>query len=167
MKLDWPRIETDGAWITLGVDKDLNKALDLLKANTIKFLSERDNVSDGQATETMIANWDCRVSQVVNINKGLHCFSAKTANERREIEALPKAETGAYLVTAGIDTDLNKAMDQASWAMIELLQTEKQLSRLDAYGLASMVMDCRLAPPSQEQKEVYCLVPKSVWVASR
>ena len=62
---------------------------------------------------------------------------------------------------------MNKAMDQASWAMIDLLEKQKQLTRLDAYGLASMVMDCRLAPPTQEQKEVYCLVPKSVWVASR
>ncbi len=167
MKLDWPRLETNDAWITVGIDRDLNKALDLLKVQTVKFVAERDKAGDDQATKTMIANWDCRVSQVVNINKGLHCFNAKTTDAKREIEALPEAETGAYLVTAGKDADLNKAMDQASWAMIELLQTQKQLSRLDAYGLASMVMDCRLAAPSQEQKEVYCLVPKSVWVASR
>jgi hypothetical protein len=42
--------------------------------------------------------------------------------------------------------------------MIDLLEKQKQLTRLDAYGLASMVMDCRLALPTQEQKEVYCLV---------
>jgi len=167
MKLDWPRLETNDAWITVGIDRDLNKALDLLKVQTVKFVAERDKAGDDQATKTMIANWDCRVSQVVNINKGLHCFNAKTRDAKREIESLPETETGAYLVTAGKDADLNKAMDQASWAMIELLQTQKQLSRLDAYGLASMVMDCRLAAPSQEQKEVYCLVPKSVWVASR
>ena len=167
MKLDWPRLETNDAWITVGIDRDLNKALDLLKVQTVKFVAERDKAGDDQATKTMIANWDCRVSQVVNINKGLHCFNAKTTDAKRQIEALPETETGAYLVTAGKDADLNKAMDQASWAMIELLQTQKQLSRLDAYGLASMVMDCRLAAPSQEQKEVYCLVPKSVWVASR
>jgi acetamidase/formamidase len=165
MKLDWPRIETQDAWITLGIDKDLNKALDLLKAQTVKLLVERNKVSEEQATKTMMANWDCRVSQVVDVNKGLHCFTAKSA--RRRIEALPKAETGAYLVTVGSDADLNKAMDQASWAMIELLEKQKKLSRLDAYGLASMVMDCRLAGPSQEQKQVHCLVPKSVWVASR
>ena len=58
-------------------------------------------------------------------------------------------------------------MDDASWAMIDLLQKEKRLSRLDAYGLASMVMDCRLAAPIGEQKAVHCLVPKSTWVASR
>ena len=59
------------------------------------------------------------------------------------------------------------AAADASWAMIELLQTQKGLSRLDAYSLASMVMDCRLAQPSGAQKAVHCLVPKSTWVASR
>jgi acetamidase/formamidase len=165
MKLDWPRIETKDAWITVGIDKDLNKALDLLKGQTVKLLVERNKLSEDQAAKTMMASWDCRVSQVVDINKGLHCFTAKSG--RRQIETLPKAENRAYLVTIGTDTDLNKAMDQASWAMIELLEKEKKLTRLDAYGLASMVMDCRLAAPSQEQKQVHCLVPKSVWVASR
>jgi acetamidase/formamidase len=165
MKLDWPRIETQDAWITLGIDKDLNKALDLLKAQTVKLLIERNKVGEDQAAKTMMANWDCRVSQVVDVNKGLHCFTAKAG--RRQIETLPKAENRAYLVTVGTDSDLNKAMDQASWAMIELLEKQKKLTRLDAYGLASMVMDCRLAAPSQEQKQVHCLVPKSVWVASR
>ena len=71
------------------------------------------------------------------------------------------------LVTVARDANLHKAMDDASWAMIELLQSDKKLSRLDAYGLASMVMDCRLAAPAGAQKAVHCLVPKSTWVASR
>jgi acetamidase/formamidase len=115
----------------------------------------------------MMASWDCRVTQVVDINKGLHCFTAKNANIKRKIEALPERDNKTYLVTVGRDADLNKAMDDASWAMIELLQSEKKLTRLDAYGLASMVMDCRLAAPSQAEKAVHCLVPKSTWVASR
>ena len=83
------------------------------------------------------------------------------------IEALPAAENKTYLVTVGKDADLNKAMDDASWAMIELLEKQKGLSKLDAYGLASMVMDCRLASPTGAQRAVHCLVPKSTWVASR
>ena len=163
MKLDWPRVETKDAWITVGIDKDLNKALDMLKANTAKYIAERDGVSEDLAAKTTIAKWDCRVSQVVNINKGLHCYNAKPGRNRA-VEYTPKREDREYLVTAGKDADLNKAMDQASWAMIELLQTKKKLSKLDAYSLASMVMDCRVAAPTQEQKEVYCLVPKSIWV---
>ena len=107
------------------------------------------------------------VSQVVDVNKGLHCFSAKNPRERRKVEALPERENKSYLVTVGKDVDLNKAMDDAAWAMIELLQNQKNLTRLDAYGLASMVMDCRLAAPVGSQKAVYCLLPTSTWVAAR
>jgi acetamidase/formamidase len=73
--------------------------------------------------------------------------------------------TEIYLVTVGKDPDLNKAMDTASWAMIELLEKSKGLSRLDAYSIASMVMDCRPAVPVSSEKSLHCLVPKSTWVS--
>src|SRR5207248_7384662 len=123
----------------------LNKALDILKAETVKFLMEQRKLDNNAAEKAMLASWDCRVTQVVDVNKGLHCFNAKNATPRVRIEALPERENRTYLVTVARDADLNKAMDDASWAMIELLQTQKNLSRLDAYALASMVMDCRLA----------------------
>jgi acetamidase/formamidase len=167
MKLEWPRIETPDAWITLGIDKDLNTALDILKAETSKYLMETRKIGKDEADKQMMANWDCRVTQVVDVNKGLHCFTAKDARARRSIEPLPSAENGKYLVTVGKEADLNKAMDSASWGMIELLQKQKGLSKLDAYALASMVMDCRLAAPAAAEKAVHCLVPKSTWVSSR
>jgi acetamidase/formamidase len=167
MKIEWPRIETKDAWITLGIDRDLNKALEILMSETSRLLSEHRQLSKEQADRMMMANWDCRITQVVDVNKGIHCFSQKGAHGARRIEHLPDAENAAYLVTVGKDADLNKAMDDASWAMIELLQSEKKLSRLDAYSLASMVMDCRLAVPRAAVKAVHCLVPKSTWVASR
>jgi len=167
MKLEWPRIETPDAWIALGIDKDLNVALDLVKSETAKYLMESRKISKEEADKQVIVNWDCRVSQVVDVNKGLHCFSAKDARARRRIEPLPNAENGTYLVTVGKDADLNKAMDSASWGMIELLQKQKGLSKLDAYALASMVMDCRPAVPTAPERAVHCLVPKSTWVSSR
>ena len=167
MKLEWPRIETPDAWITLGIDKDLNAALDILKTETAKYLIESRKISKEDADTQVMANWDCRVTQVVDVNKGLHCFSAKDAGARSSIEPLPSAENGTYFVTVGKEADLNKAMDSASWAMIELLQKQKGLSKLDAYALASMVMDCRLAAPTGAEKAVHCLVPKSTWVSSR
>jgi acetamidase/formamidase len=167
MKLEWPRIETPDAWITLGIDRDLNVALDLLKAQTTTFLMEQRKVGKEQAEKLMLANWDCRITQVVDVNKGLHCFNAKDARSQRRIEPLPDRENRIYLVTVGRDADLNKAMDTASWEMIELLQKQKGLSRLDAYSLASMVMDCRPAAPTAAEKVVHCLVPKSTWVSSR
>jgi acetamidase/formamidase len=166
-KLEWPRIETKNAWITVGIDRDLNKALDILKAETTTFLMEQRKLRKDEAEKLMLASWDCRVSQVVDVNKGLHCFNAKNPRERRKVEALPERESKTYLVTVGKDADLNKAMDDAAWAMIELLQNQKNLTRLDAYSLASMVMDCRLAAPLGPQKAVHCLLPKSTWVASQ
>jgi len=165
MPLEWPRIETKDAWITLGLDRDLNKALDILKGETAKLLTEQRKVGQEQVDKVMMATWDCRITQVVDVNKGIHCFTAKSG--ARKIEALPDKENKTYLVTVAKDADLNKAMDDASWAMLELLQSEKKLSRLDAYSLASMVMDCRLAAPGAAQKAVHCLLPKSTWVASK
>ena len=167
MKLEWPRIETKDSWITVGIDRDLNKALDILMSETTRLLMEQRQLDNEQATRTMMSAWDCRVSQVVDINKGLHCLSAKNSAPRRKLEALPERENKVYLVTMARDADLNKAMDDASWAMIELLQKERNLTRLDAYGLASLVMDCRVAAPTAAQKAVHCMVPKSTWVASR
>ncbi len=167
MKLDWPRIETKESWITVGIDRDLNKALDLLKAQTTKLLIEQRKINQDQASKIMMDSWDCRVTQVVDVNKGLHCFSAKNPAAHRRIEVLPERENKTYLVTVSKSSDLNMAMDGAAVAMIDLLERDKKLTRLDAYGLASMVMDCRLAAPVAEQKSVHCLVPKSTWVASR
>jgi len=166
-KLEWPRIETKNSWITVGIDRDLNKALEILKTETTALLMEQRKIGKDQAEKLMLASWDCRVSQVVDVNKGLHCFSAKNPRERRKAEALPEQENRTYLVTVAKDADLNKAMDDAAWEMLELLQKQKSLSRLDAYGLASMVMDCRLAAPLGPQKAVHCLLPKSTWVTSR
>jgi acetamidase/formamidase len=78
-------------------------------------------------------------------------------------EPRPTAETPQYLVTYATDADTNKAMDNASWAMIELLQKDKGVSRLDAYALASMTMDCRVGEMDAAEKSVHCLVAKSVW----
>jgi hypothetical protein len=117
MKLEWPRIETRDSWITVGIDKDLNVALDILKAETTKFLMESRKIGKDEAEKLMLASWDCRVSQVVDVNKGLHCFSSKSTHASRRAKLLPVAENRTYLVTVGKDTDLNKAMDAASWAM--------------------------------------------------
>jgi acetamidase/formamidase len=125
MKLEWPRIETPDAWITLGIGKDLNVALDLLKAQTTTLLMEQRRVSKEQAEKLMLATWDCRITQVVDVNRGLHCFNVKDARSQRRIEPLPDRENRIYLVTVGRDPDFNKAMDTASWEMIELLRKQK------------------------------------------
>lgn len=165
-KLDWPRIETPKNWITMGYDNDLNKALDILKVETGKYLVEQRNISPEKAAGLMQKVSDCRISEVVNIKKGVYCMNPKDAKSKVMAEH-PTAETAQYLVTTATDADLNKAMDQASMAMISLLQEKKGLSRLDSYGLASMAMDCRLGDMSDNSKSVHCLVPKSLWIAKK
>ena len=158
-KLDWPRIRTKDAWITKGYDKDLNKALDILRAE--KFVVEEKRAAPEKAAAETATLADCRVAEVVNIAKGVYCMVPDV--KPKSLPARPVAETKDEFVTAATDADLNKAMDGASRAMIALLQEKKGLSRLDAYGLASMTMDCRLGPMADASKSVHCLVPKSLW----
>src|SRR5947209_225868 len=162
--LDFPRIETAKSWISMGFDQDLNKAWAQTKSQTIKLLSEVRGISAEQAEKLMPTVSDCRVSQVVNVKKGIHCLSPKDVNAREDMER-PTSETAQYLVTHVKDADLNKAMDGASMAMIKLLETEKRIARLDAYGLASVAMDCRVGAVSDAEKNVHCLMPKSIWQA--
>lgn len=165
-KLEWPRIETPTHWITIGYDQKLNVGWDLLKAETSKFIAETRKVSQTDAEKLMVQQWDCRVSEVVNVVKGTYCMVPKRAAAG---PVLPTAENAQYYVTVVKDADLDKAMDGASMAMINLLQEKRKLSRLDSYGLASIAMDCRIAAPAAtgNDKSVHCLLPKSVFVAKQ
>ena len=160
--LDFPRIETPKSWISMGFDQDLNKAWDQAKAQTVKLIGELRNVQAAQAEALMLQQSDCRISQVVNIKKGIHCVTPKNASDSEDMER-PAAETAKYYVSHAKDADLNKAMDDASMGMIKFLETEKKIARLDAYGLASAAMDCRVGAISATEKNVHCLVPKSLW----
>jgi len=164
--LDFPRIETPRSWITLGLDPDLDKAWQGAKAQTVKLLAELRKVSPEQAEKLMVAGSDCRVSQVVDIKKGIHCLSPKNPSAREDMER-PTRETSRYLVSHARDANLNKAMDTASMGMIKLLETEKKIARLDAYGLASVAMDCRVGAISDTEKNVHCIMPKSIFVGAR
>jgi len=166
MKLDFPRIETAKSWITMGFDQDLNKAWDGAKAQTVKLLAEQRKVSADKAAELMSKVSDCRISQVVNIKKGIHCLNPKDPKGTEDLER-PMKETAKYYVIHAADSDLNAAMDTASMAMILWLQSEKGIARLDAYGLASVAMDCRVGKVSAAKKNVHCLMPKSLWVAQK
>lgn len=162
MKLDMPRIETRNSWITMGFDQDLNKAWNGAKDQTIKLLSEQRKITAEQANALMAKVSDCRISQVVNIKKGIHCLNPKNATYKEDRER-PTKETAQFYVSYATDTDLNKAMDAASMGMIKWLEANKGIARLDAYGLASAAMDCRVGSISDTEKNVHCLMPKSLW----
>ena len=156
-KLAWPRIETPTEWITMGFDEDLAKALENAKVETAKFIAEQRNIPVDQARQMIPRVSDCRVTQVVDIKKGVHCMTSKDASQNLG-DTRPTAETGEYLVTFSNNADMNKAADAASWNMIELLQKAKGLTRLDAYALASIAMDCRVGEMEAAEKAstVWC-----------
>ena len=166
MALDMPRIETAKSWIAMGFDADLNKAWDAAKAQTIKLLAEQRKLPAEQAEALMARVSDCRISQVVNIKKGIHCLNPKDPNAAEDM-ARPTTETAAYYVSHAQDADLNKAMDDASRGMIKQLETNRGIARLDAYGLASAAMDCRVGAVGASAKNVHCLMPKALWVAAK
>jgi acetamidase/formamidase len=164
--LEWPRVETPTHWLTVGYDEDLNKALAILKAETVKFIAEQRGVSAAEAQNIMQQTWDCRIAEVVNIVRGAYCFNTKNTQAPAP-DPLPTQETPTDYVSVGRNADLNKAMEEAAMGMINLLVEKRKLTRLDAYGLASIAADCRIGATSDTEKNVHCLTPKSLWQAPK
>jgi acetamidase/formamidase len=80
LKIDWPRAETKTHWILMGFDEDLNEAMKIAVRNTVDFLAEQKRVpmsrDEAYALTSMVG--DCRVTQVVDIRKGVHCMIPKS-----------------------------------------------------------------------------------------
>ncbi len=80
MKLEWPRMETKTHWIMMGFDEDLNKAMVNAVRETVDFLSKQKMVPMDRYEAYNLASLaaDCRVTQVVDIRKGVHCMVPKS-----------------------------------------------------------------------------------------
>jgi ABC-type Zn uptake system ZnuABC Zn-binding protein ZnuA len=76
----------------------------------VKFIGEQRKHLPAEAAVAMGTVSDCRVSQVVNIKKGIHCLTPKDVRATG-IPERPTGETGAYYMTVGRDVDMNKAMN--------------------------------------------------------
>jgi len=63
--------------VTMGFDEDLNKALANAKSETAKFIAEQRQARARPGDGAHCQNSDCRVTQVVDIKKGVHCITAK------------------------------------------------------------------------------------------
>jgi acetamidase/formamidase len=73
----WPIAETSTHWITLGLDKDLNVAMTLAARNAIKFLTTRAGLSELDAYALCSIAISFRVTQVVDIVRGVHALIPK------------------------------------------------------------------------------------------
>ena len=79
MKLNWPFIETRTHWITIGLNEDLNVAMTNAVREAVDWLAGQKMVPmsryEAYALVSMVG--DCRVSQVVDVRKGVHCMIPK------------------------------------------------------------------------------------------
>jgi len=73
----WPVAETHTHWIVLGLDKDLNAAMTLAARNAIKFLATRAGISELDAYGLCSIAVNFRVTQVVDIVRGVHAMIPK------------------------------------------------------------------------------------------
>ena len=80
LKIDWPRAETKDNWIFAGFDEDLTQAMKIAVQQTVEWLSTQKMVpmsrEEAYALTSMVG--DCRVTEVVDIRKGVHCMIPKS-----------------------------------------------------------------------------------------
>jgi acetamidase/formamidase len=80
LKLEWPRAETATHWIVMGFDEDLTEAMKIATREAVAFLAGQTiapmSRDEAYALASMVA--DCRVTQVVDIRKGVHCLIPKS-----------------------------------------------------------------------------------------
>jgi acetamidase/formamidase len=80
LKTEWPWAETKTNWVFMGFDEDLNQAMKIAVDQTVNWLSKQTIVplsrEESYALTSIVG--DCRVSQVVDIRKGVHCLIPKS-----------------------------------------------------------------------------------------
>ena len=80
LKTEWPWAETAKDWVFMGFDEDLNEAMKIAVEQTVHWLSTQTIVpmsrEEAYALTSLVG--DCRVSQVVDIRKGVHCMIPKS-----------------------------------------------------------------------------------------
>ena len=85
MKLDLPRAETPTHWITMGFHTDLDEALKIATDDAVDLLAELGRMSRGDAYMLASVAVDLRVTQVVDVSKGVHAMIPKAIfSGRRE-----------------------------------------------------------------------------------
>jgi acetamidase/formamidase len=79
LHIEWPRAETATHWVFMGFDEDLNEAMKIAVNETVNFLATQRIVpmTREEAYSLTSIVGDCRVSQVVDIRKGVHCLIPK------------------------------------------------------------------------------------------
>jgi acetamidase/formamidase len=75
----------------------------------------------------------------------------------------PRAETATHHFAIGMDRDLDAAMKNAVQETVDFLMKEKGLTDREAYALASIGVDFRVAEAVNLVQVVYGMIPKSLF----
>jgi len=84
----WPFAETATHWIALGLDPELNEAMRIALRNVLDFLTLRAGLARERAYSLASLAVDFRVTQMVDVNNGVHAMIPKAIfapDYRREI----------------------------------------------------------------------------------
>ena len=83
---------------------------------------------------------------------------------KRTTIAGPRAETPTHYILMGIDRDLNRALRKATLEVVDFLVKEKKLTPANAFSLASIAVDFRIAEAVDDAQVVAGMVPKSLFM---
>src|ERR1051326_1641374 len=75
----------------------------------------------------------------------------------------PFAETDTHWYVLGMHQDLTEAFNIALRNALDFLERKAGLTRLDAYGLASMAASFRITQVVDANKDVHAMIPKSLF----
>jgi len=75
----------------------------------------------------------------------------------------PRASTRTCWLTFGFDESLNIASQIALDAMLDLMVEERNVSRADAFALASVVVDLRITQIANKVLGVHAVLPHGAW----
>jgi acetamidase/formamidase len=78
MKLERPMAETLTHWIAMGFHKDLDEAAKIALRDAIQFLVKTKGLTPDDAYALASMAVDLRVTQIVNVNKGIHAMIPKS-----------------------------------------------------------------------------------------
>jgi len=76
---------------------------------------------------------------------------------------VPRAETKAHYIAMGLDKDLNQAMKKAVRETVTFLMETRGLSSTDAYSLASIGVDFKVAEAVDQINLIVGMIPKKLF----
>ncbi len=78
LKFNYPQAETPDHIITMGMDADLDRCVEIALRYMINFVSDRLDITKAEAYMLCSLSGDLRITQTVNREKGVHMMMKKT-----------------------------------------------------------------------------------------